>query len=102
MCNSTTNYLPPARFALFCFVLFRLQHLMGAHTTVIIVIIAAIVPGTASAIVIIFSVFSPLAPASVYVQNIRRSIKLELEPPPLYIYPDHVQRSLQNIYMDKE
>lgn len=90
MSGEYTNYLHPARFALF-----RLQHLMGAHTAVIIVIIAAIVPGTASAIVIIFSVFSPLAPASVYVQNIRRSIKLELLP--LY----HVQRSLQNIYMDK-
>ena len=92
MSSEYTNYLHLARFALF-----RLQHLMGAHTAVIIVIyiIAAIVPGTASAIVIIFSVFSPLAPASVYVQNIRRSIKLELLP--LY----HVQRSLQNIYMDK-
>ena len=98
MCNGTTNYLPPACFALFCFALFRLQHLMGAHTAVIIVIIAAIVPGTASAIVIIFSVFSPLAPASVYVQNIRRSIRLELEPPPLYISRSCTKVTTKHLY----
>ena len=68
MSDEYTYYLPLAVFALF-----RLQHLMGAYTVVIMVIIAAIAPGTASAIVIIFSVLSPLIPASEEHKNVNRS-----------------------------
>ena len=94
MSDEYTYYLPLAVFALF-----RLQHLMGAYTVVIIVIIviAAIAPGTAIAIAIIFSVLSPLIPASEYVQNIRTSTDPELPPYIQIMYKNHCKKSIWEI-----
>lgn len=91
MSDEYTYYLPLADFAFF-----RLQHLMGANTAVII---AAIAPGTTSAIVIIFSVLSPLIPASEYVQNIRTSTDPELPPYIQIMYKNHCKKSIWEIYI---
>ena len=91
MSDEYTHYLPLAVFALF-----RLQHHMGANTVVIIVM-AAIAPGTAIAIAIIFSVLSPLIPASEYVQNIRTSTDPELPPYIQIMYKNHCKKSIWEI-----